>query len=165
MNMIRLVLLAGLSVFVSSCASMMKDWQDTNCNYDAAYAAGMQEYQNGAQQKTNQYAACEGPSRNEALKGYREGYAKAMESDGSRSAPVGGGGNRGGININIGGHQTVGGADPRAARRFFCEVSAFTNHYEAFGPTRLEARQAAENQCKTQNNAMHCQNVNCRENR
>lgn len=53
-------------------------------------------------------------------------------------------------------------ANPRA---WYCEVKAFMDTFDGYGPTRLEATKAAQTACQGKNHEMHCRDAKCQENR
>jgi Ricin-type beta-trefoil lectin domain len=72
--------LAFVVVFSSSCAAMLKEWQDSHCNYDAAYSDGMAAQRSGANPDAAQYGQCTPETRDVAMRGYREGYESAARA-------------------------------------------------------------------------------------
>jgi hypothetical protein len=69
---------AGVSANAQAQAQTAQQWQVANCNYDAAYAQGMNAQRTGALLDPAPYAQCAGPTRDEALRGYRRGYEAAL---------------------------------------------------------------------------------------
>ncbi len=75
------LIVAALSL--SSCAAMTQQYRETYCNYDGAYKLGANDYEQKGKMDPGSLYPCEGDSRKEAERGYREGYAM-----GKGSAPI-----------------------------------------------------------------------------
>ena len=76
---LRVLALLTLSVLGSSCAAMLQQWQQSNCNYDAAYAAGMNAQKVNAAADPTPYGQCPSDSRPLAMRGYNEGYQASAQ--------------------------------------------------------------------------------------
>jgi hypothetical protein len=76
-----------LMVGSSGCAESIAQWRDVHCNYDAAYAAGLNTYQQGQPLDVASYGQCPAADRPTALRGYREGYEAAMNANARRRGP------------------------------------------------------------------------------
>jgi len=114
------------------------------------------------------------------MKGYREGFEKGTtqlygsgngsgnskvpgDSKPSTSGPT--------INIGIGGRDvSIGNGESNSgtfAKAYYCELEAFTQKFESFGPTMLEAKKAVRDQCSQRYHRMHCdgdRDLHCRKN-
>lgn len=69
-----IILLAlALAFSASGCAAMMEAWRTEHCNYDGAYADGMNDARGGKPMNVGQYDHCvDGIA--DAKTGYREGF-------------------------------------------------------------------------------------------
>lgn len=161
---------------LASCASM-ESYEAQYCSYDRAYVKGFDDGSKGMNSRIDEFASCS-TNGDQAMKGYREGFEKGVsqtQATNSSNGNSGGNTNNGTIvNIGIGGGG-VGLGRPgydnskpvQNDRAFYCEYQAFTSHFEAFGPTLLEAQRSVRLQCEQKYNRMHCDDENdlkCRKN-
>ncbi|MFZ4715339.1 MAG: hypothetical protein ACOYL6_16570 [Bacteriovoracaceae bacterium] len=145
-----------ISLSLTSCAGLYKDWAAQNCNYNSAYENGNNDREEDEKMDSGMYAAqCSGKAREAALKGYRDGYEKARQSE--NTAPESTHIQIGGTSINIPGKK-----NPKA---FYCTIEAFGKAYNAFGATKLEAKTSAFDECKKNNHPMHCEGAVCKVNK
>lgn len=71
----KLLLIGVLVLAATSCETMQKMNQERFCNYNGAYEQGVNDAQNGKQMNAIPYTMdCVGASKDEATKGYREGF-------------------------------------------------------------------------------------------
>lgn len=145
------VLLLAAPCFLVSCAAMKTAYLEHNCNYDSAYEVGRTASRDLDQGKPTGNPAgllreCPESSREEALRGYRDGMASARGVVVVQPQPWG----------------SSPGAPPSSGR-YRCTVKAFTNTFEETGPSQLAAEQAARAACTARYHAMHCDQVECRE--
>jgi hypothetical protein len=153
------VLILGFCVMLTSCAGMQRDWIAANCSKDGAYASGMNDGRDAKKMSIDAITQmCPVERIPEATQSYREGYQAAMQSNQQPTGTA----NYGTI-INVGG---LGSPDPayQNQKAWFCDVEAFGEHFEAFGPTQLEAKQRSQLACTRKNNKMHCEDAACRRN-
>lgn len=97
-----------------------------------------------------------------AREDHRANQVKASEPA-STSAPV----NQTNINVSIGGGNIGSGASqptPPNPRAYFCTVKAFTDTFESYGATQLEATNAVRALCTKENHEMHCREIKCEKN-
>ena len=139
----------SLAVFLTGCESMMKDWQSTNCNKDAAYAGGMNDARAGKAMNTQYAGQCPPESQAEVREGYKNGYTEGLASV-KGETPL--------INVVIGG-------SGNQKDNWFCETEAFGKKYSAWGPNQLKAKQDAIKACSASNHEMHCDDVECQQSR
>lgn len=147
------VLLLAAPCLLASCAAMKTAYLEHNCNYDSAYEVGRTASRDLDQGKPTGNPAgllreCPESSREEALRGYRDGMASG----------------RGSV-VVVQPQQPWGGGPgvPPSATRYRCTVRAFTNTFEETGPSQLAAEQSAKAACTARYHAMHCDQVECRE--
>jgi hypothetical protein len=162
MNTFSRLLILGFCIGLSSCASMERDWILSNCSKDGAYAQGMNDGRDGKRmsiEPINQTCPIERVP--EALQSYREGYQAGMQANQQSNQEPAQGANYGTV-INLGGPTSP---DPAYRKLWYCDVEAFGDHFEAFGPTELETRQKATRACTQKNNKMHCEDAACRRNK
>ena len=150
MKLLQIIFLSTLF----SCAQMEQDFVNHTCNYDAAYEAGHNDSRELKKLNTSQYQNCPEEKRKDAINGYKEGYAKGKPLIEKSGASI----QIGGTTINIPGKKNN--------KAYFCELSAFTDNFEAFGPTQLEATMNVVKLCRAKHNEMHCDKdeVECRVN-
>ena len=68
-------------VLLNGCAQMQKDWEDSNCNYDGSFAAGVNDSKNGADMDPARIVSqCPSPTRADVQKGYRAGFMSHANS-------------------------------------------------------------------------------------
>lgn len=145
------VLLLAAPCFLASCAAMKTAYLEHNCNYDSAYEVGRTASRELDQGKPTGNPAsvlreCPESSREEALRGYRDGMASGRGVVIVQPPPFG-----------------SGPGAPASSVRYRCTVKAFTNTFEETGPSQLAAEQGAKAACAARYHAMHCDQVECRE--
>jgi hypothetical protein len=143
-----LVLMSALGL--TSCASMQQAWVDQNCQHEAAYEKGMNDARSGAPMNSQYVAGCPVESRDVLLTGYSEGLGSVQQTTNGAPPAL--------INVNIGGSPD-GGINPRA---WYCKTKAFTEEFEAFAPTQLEAVHQVTAQCRAKYDPMFCKESSCR---
>jgi hypothetical protein len=148
-----LVLISALSL--TSCASMQQAWVDQNCQREAAYEKGMNDARSGAPMNSQYVASCPVEGHDVILAGYNEGYNSGL---GSVQQTTTTGAPPAFINVNIGG-TPAGSINPRA---WYCKIKAFTEEFEAFAPTQLEAVHQVTAQCRVKYDPMFCKESSCR---
>jgi hypothetical protein len=135
----------GLLAF-ASCAGMQQAYQEQVCNTNGGYERGMNDARAHKPMDTYFAGSCEGPTRDAAQAGYRDGYNAGLAANqGEQPATQ--------IIVNTG---------ERDRRRFFCEVHAFTKTYAGWGSSEMEARAEATRHCTSEYNEMHCREAECR---
>lgn len=162
-----LAILAAMTL--ASCASLpLRDrgFDPKLCDKSSAYEAGFNDGQEGLGMGSSFLDNCREDLRAQGQEGYRTGYekgrveyAKRLEElrhfrASERPAPA----------------LPAGATDPTMAVRpgpkaWFCSVETFGKTYESFGPTQLQARQLAMQDCLRVHHAMHCQEITCQVNR
>jgi hypothetical protein len=146
MNALKMVSIA-LLLALTSCAGMQEAWEKQNCNYNSAYENGSNEREGGKKMDSSMYQNCPDTSKNEALKGYRDGYENARKAEVQTTT---------GSHIQIGGTQ-INIPGRKNDKAYFCSIQPFTQKYEAFGATKLEATKNVQALCKKTNSEMHCE--------
>lgn len=86
MSRFAVVPLLAIATFGSSCAAMLKDWQDSHCNYDGAYSDGMAAQRAHEEPNAGRYGQCTPETREVAMRGYREGYESAARAQAQAEA-------------------------------------------------------------------------------
>jgi len=138
---------------------MKEQWALSKCSKEGAYAQGMNDGRDGKKMSNdaiNQMCPIEKIPM--ALQGYREGYQAGMQAN---QQPAGAQTVNYGTVINVEGQGPQSHLDRKA---WFCEVQAFENHYQAYGPTEMEAKQNVIRECTMKNHPMHCEDTACRRN-
>ena len=155
-------LVVGFCILFSSCASMEKDWVQSNCSRDGAFAQGMNDGREGKRMSIEAINhSCPIERVPEALQSYREGYQAGMQAN--QQSVQGAPRYENVINVDSPTHS----ADPAYQNQnlWYCDVEAFGDHFEAIGPTQVEAKIRAARLCMVKNNKMHCEDAACRLNR
>lgn len=79
--MLRTTLVLTVALVLSGCAAMMEQWRDQHCNYDGAFADGMNDARAGHAMNIGQYdTSCHAETVAEARTGYREGFTEGNAS-------------------------------------------------------------------------------------
>jgi hypothetical protein len=148
------LLILTSALFLVSCASMQQAWVDQNCQQEAAYEKGMNDARSGAPMNSQNFAACPVEGRNVVLAGYNQGYTAGLSSvqQTTTGAPPAF------INVNLGGSPAQD-INPRA---WYCKMKAFTDEFESFAPTQLEAINRVTDQCRAKYDPMFCKDSACR---
>jgi hypothetical protein len=169
-------------LLLSACSTLPareRDFDPALCNRNAAYEAGFNDGNDGREMGSTFLHRCREDLRAQGQEGYMTGYesgrkryeeriremnARQQTDSATPATPptppssVNTHVNHG-VEINIGGaRDSSHGANPRA---WYCNVNAFMDEFEAFGPTQLEARQLAIQQCVGKHHAMHCKDAKC----
>ena len=179
------ILFGFVSLVVTACATPNPgdpNYDPGACGYDGGYGRG---YNDGRAQKPMDMGFtqwCPFNDKEYTREGYRAGYSKGSGEEAAAAAPVPAAGtvpagNHSSkvININIGGTQTVNQPDSsrkdhepkerKNKKKYYCEVKAFMQKFEAFGPTQLETKTQVQKECAAQFSEMHCRKVVCQENK
>lgn len=160
-----------MSSFLMSCATPNDpNYDPSSCSYDGGRARGYNDARAQKRMDLKFVQYC-GFKKEDTRAGYTEGYEDFNKNKGNETA--GSTSNQSeSININIGGVQSIfgggsgsSGSGSQNPQQYFCKVRAFSREYEAFGPTRLEARKKVMDACKQKHHPMHCDDPSCRENR
>jgi hypothetical protein len=67
-----------VSCFFMGCASL-KEHQKKTCNYESAYAIGINDAQEGRPMKSNIAEGCDEQDKEAVSRGYREGYTSVLK--------------------------------------------------------------------------------------
>ena len=72
-------ILLGMLMGLSSCAAIRENWRQETCSYDGSYEMGMNEARRGEEMNSHFVNQCPEPTRAEAKRGYREGFAAGAQ--------------------------------------------------------------------------------------
>lgn len=155
---LRALMHSGIVVILlafSACAGMQADWQAQYCNHDGAYEKGMNDARSGGSMNSISQS-CPPETQAAVAAGYREGFTAGLASAPPMPVQV--------VGPPPGGIVVYEGAPPSQPNGWFCEVRPFTDHFEAFGATQLEAREKVRQRCLRRYNDMFCNKTECRPN-
>lgn len=172
---------ALLYIFIalSACSTLPardRDFDPALCNRNAAYEAGFNDGNDGRAMGSAFLNRCREDLRGQGQEGYLSGYESGRKRLEERMREMNARNQHdaatppvpptsvnthvnNGIEINIGGSRSnppVG--NPKA---WYCNIRAFMDEFEAFGPTQIEARQLTIQQCVGKHHEMHCRDVKC----
>jgi hypothetical protein len=128
------------ALLMTSCAGMMRAWRDQNCNYDGAYAAGMNEARKRKAMNPSFAEQCDLLSQEDTQRGYREGYTAGAGGPAIIAGPVAqnaaGPGSPGWDCIEAYGKKECGYACIEAYGNLACGKNPGDNCVEAYGKIR-----------------------------
>lgn len=144
----RFVVVLALSL--SACAGVPQTSGIVmDCDSTTAYERGFNEARNGKPMDSSFTRVCDPFARDSVSASYRQGFEKGMSlTQPTTIVPV-----------------PMGSPQPASAdRAYYCQAKAFTDHFEAFGPTQLEATKRVQAACRVKFHEMHCEAVQCQKN-
>ncbi|EPC7254356.1 hypothetical protein ACR2R9_004322 [Cronobacter sakazakii] len=145
--------------FLSAC-TIHPDMADRtqSCNEHNAFAKGMNAGREGQPMSTDYISYCPSEIRNTMQKAYLKGYLQGNELLSEKTSTKNTAEN-GGVTINIGGRPVR--PVNHGHRKYYCTIDTgfIDGKFSAFGPTRLETREAVKGMCEQKNgkNSLFCQ--------
>ena len=151
------VLITAICMFglMGACASMQEAWVNETCNFSGAYAVGINDQQEGTPMTPSQFYSCPSRTRAKVGRGYRKGYYDSLKTQKVSHS------GESTVDVFMDGPTLRLSQNRKQKRSYYCRTEAFTDEYEAFGRTLMQARRRVLTQCTYKHNKMFCKNMSC----
>jgi len=141
---VKMRLIGFISVIsLIGCAAMEKDFVDNSCNYNGGFEYGTNEANEGSPMNSRRFNICPEGAREEARRGYADGYTQASES-------------KAGNKIIDGIAGAIAGLGGGTKDRYSCSADLFGTTYVGTGATEAAAKSDVNRKCKAGEHSVHC---------
>jgi len=139
---------------LSACAAMEEQFQAQYCHREGGYEKGVNDAQEGNPMNSGFASQCNPETRKEVMQAYREGYEKATnqisaDEDGIVVKMPG-------VDIRMGNKNN---------KSWACKIDIFGKNYKGYGTSRAQAASDTRRLCEEDNNAVHCNSMQCKQER